>query len=52
MALGQIGVFDVRSALLTFAMLIGVMLCGLGVYSVDASGHQPVDGYGVVAATK
>lgn len=41
--------FDVRSALLTFAMLIGVIMCGLGVYSVDASDHQPVDGYGVVA---
>jgi hypothetical protein len=32
-------------------MIIAVVMCGLGVYSVDASTHQPVDGYGVVAAT-
>jgi hypothetical protein len=32
-------------------MLVAIVLCGLGVYSVDASDQMVVDGYGVVAAT-
>lgn len=30
-------------------MLLAIVVCGLGVYSVDASSDVVVDGYGVVA---
>ncbi|MDQ6435195.1 hypothetical protein RB623_14150 [Mesorhizobium sp. LHD-90] len=41
-----------RSALLSLAMLVAIVLFGMGVYSVDAGSEQAVvDGYGVVAAT-
>jgi hypothetical protein len=43
----------VRAALLCFAMLTAIIVCGLGVYSSDASDQSAVvDGYGVVAATR
>jgi hypothetical protein len=40
---------SVRSTLLCFAMLLAIVVCGVGVYSVDASNETVVDGYGVVA---
>lgn len=40
----------VKIALLTFAMLSGIVLGGIGIYSADAaSGHAVVDGYGVTS---
>jgi|GEM_PF-5181188 hypothetical protein len=36
-----------RAALLSFMMLIALIFCGLGVYSVDASDKLVVDGYGI-----
>jgi hypothetical protein len=30
-------------------MLIAILMCGLGVYSVDAGDQIVIDGYGVVA---
>jgi len=36
-----------RAALLSIAMLIAIVFCGLGVYSVDAGDQLVVDGYGV-----
>lgn len=38
-----------KSALLSLAMLCAILFLGLGIYSVDAGGQLPVDGYGVVA---
>ncbi len=38
-----------RAALLSFAMLMAIIFCGLGVYSVDAGDQIAVDGYGVSA---
>lgn len=38
-----------RAALLSFAMFAALILCGFGVYTVDASDQTVVDGYGVVA---
>lgn len=38
-----------RAALLSIAMLIGIIFCGFGVYSVDAGDQIAVDGYGVSA---
>jgi len=38
-----------KSALLSFAMLSAIVLCGFGIYSADAGDHRVVDGYGVVA---
>jgi hypothetical protein len=40
-----------RAALLCFAMLTAIIVCGLGVYSSDASDQAVVDGYGVIAST-
>ena len=42
----------VKSALLFFAMLSAIVMCGFGIYSADAGDHQVVDGYGVIAATQ
>ncbi|MGD9914866.1 MAG: hypothetical protein AB7S80_12355 [Rhizobiaceae bacterium] len=40
-----------KAALLTFAMLSAIVVCGLGIYSADAAtDHAVVDGYGVTAA--
>ncbi len=39
----------VKSALLFFAMLSVIVMCGFGIYSADAGDHVVVDGYGVVA---
>lgn len=41
-----------KSALLFFAMLSAIVICGFGIYSADAGDHLVVDGYGVVAAQK
>ena len=39
---------SVKAALLSFAMLSAIVLCGLGIYSADAANnHNAVDGYGV-----
>ena len=40
----------VRSALLFFAMLSAIVMCGFGIYSADAGDHLVVDGYGVIAS--
>jgi hypothetical protein len=40
----------VRSALLCLATLAAIAFLGLGIYSVDAGDHPPVDGYGVTAS--
>ena len=43
----------VKTALLSFAMLSAIALCGFGIYAADAaSGHAVVDGYGVTAAVR
>lgn len=40
----------VKAAFLTFAMIAAICVCGIGIYSADAStGHVAVDGYGIVA---
>ena len=37
-----------KAALLSFAMLAGIAVWGVGIYSADAAtGHLVVDGYGV-----
>lgn len=39
-----------KAALLSFAMLSAIALCGFGIYAADAaSGHMVFDGYGVGA---
>lgn len=41
----------VKAALLSFAMLSGIVLWGAGIYAADAAnGHLVVDGYGVTAS--
>jgi hypothetical protein len=41
----------VKAALLSFAMLAAIVVCGVGIYAADAANnHLAVDGYGVVAA--
>nr|WP_295465891.1 hypothetical protein [Mesorhizobium sp.] len=43
----------VKAALLSVLMLSGIALWGAGIYSADAAGgHAPVDGYGVVQASR
>lgn len=43
----------VKAALLSVLMLSGIALWGAGIYAADASGdHAPVDGYGVVQASR
>ena len=45
------GISPVKAALLTLAMLAGIAMFGIGIYSADASaGHAVVDGYGVTSA--
>ena len=39
----------VKSTLLLFAMLSGIVMWGFGIYSADAGDQRVVDGYGVVA---
>lgn len=40
----------VKAALLSFAMLSAIVVCGIGIYAADASSdHAVVDGYGVGA---
>jgi hypothetical membrane protein len=40
----------VKAALLSFLMLSGIAIWGVGIYSADAhSGHLVIDGYGVGA---
>lgn len=41
---------NVKSALIFFAMLSAIVMCGFGIYSADAGDHQVVDGYGVVGS--
>jgi hypothetical protein len=42
-----------KAALLSFAMLAAIVVCGVGIYAADASTeHAVVDGYGVTAAVK
>ncbi|TIS97066.1 MAG: hypothetical protein E5W72_06025 [Mesorhizobium sp.] len=44
---------SVKAALLSFAMLSAIVLCGLGTYAGDAANnHNAVDGYGVTAALR
>ena len=44
---------SVKAALLSFAMLSAIALCGLGTYAGDAANnHNVVDGYGVTAALR
>jgi hypothetical protein len=40
---------SMRAALLSFAMLMAIVFCGLGVYAVDAGDQVAIDGYGVSA---
>jgi hypothetical protein len=43
----------VRAALLSFAMLAAIAMCGIGIYAADASaGHAVVDGYGISAVAR
>jgi hypothetical protein len=43
----------VKAALLSAMMFSGILLWGAGIYAADASGgHAPVDGYGVVQASR
>ena len=43
---------SVKAALLSFAMLSAIVVCGLGIYAADAANnHVAVDGYGVVSAS-
>ena len=43
----------VKAALLSFAMLAAIAVCGVGIYAADASnGHAVVDGYGVSAPAR
>ena len=45
------GITSVKAALLSFAMLAAIVVCGVGIYAADAANnHNAVDGYGVVAA--
>lgn len=40
-----------KAALLSFAMLSAIVVCGVGIYAADAANnHNAVDGYGVVSA--
>jgi len=41
---------NVKSALIFFAMLSAIVVCGFGIYSADAGDHRVVDGYGVIAS--
>ncbi|WP_280951331.1 hypothetical protein [Manganibacter manganicus] len=42
-----------KAALLSFAMLASIVMCGLGIYAADsANDHHAVDGYGVTAALR
>ena len=42
-----------KSALLSFAMLSAIVVCGIGIYAADAaSGHAVIDGYGITAAAR
>lgn len=44
---------SVKAALLSFAMLSAIALCGFGIYTADASNeHNAVDGYGVTASLR
>lgn len=39
-----------KAAFLCFAMLAAICVCGIGIYSADAStNHAVIDGYGVSA---
>ena len=43
----------VKAALLSFAMLAAIVVCGIGIYAADASGgHAVVDGYGISAVAR
>jgi hypothetical protein len=45
------GITTVKAALLSFAMLAAIVVCGVGIYAADAANnHLAVDGYGVVSA--
>jgi len=45
-----LGASAVKAAILCFAMVAGICICGIGIYSADAStNHFAVDGYGVSA---
>ena len=44
---------SVKAALLSFAMLASIVMCGVGIYAADATNdHNAVDGYGVTAALR
>lgn len=39
-----------KAALLSFAMIAAICVCGVGIYAADAAnGHAVVDGYGITA---
>jgi len=39
-----------KAALLSFAMIAAICVCGVGIYAADAAnGHSVVDGYGITA---
>lgn len=41
----------VKAALLSFAMMSAIVLCGFGIYTASASAkHAAIDGYGVTAS--
>lgn len=41
----------VKAALLSFAMMSAIVLCGFGIYSAGAAGgHAVIDGYGVTTS--
>ena len=41
----------VKAALLSFAMMSAIVLCGFGIYTASASAkHAVIDGYGVTAS--
>lgn len=41
----------VKAALLSFAMMSAIVLCGFGIYSASAlAKHTAIDGYGVTAS--
>jgi hypothetical protein len=41
----------VKAALLSFAMMSAIVLCGFGIYTASAlAKHTAIDGYGVTAS--
>ena len=43
------GMNTLKAAFFTFATIAAICICGVGIYSADAStNHAVVDGYGVI----